>query len=72
MTNTLHQTTLFVSNDFAMPEHRGGDHWTILHGDAMRIVPQFEKNAFDAVITDEAVICGLTPEKACNFKEFAA
>ena len=46
LTNTLHQTTLFTSNDFAMPEHRGGDHWTILHGDAMRIVPQFEKNVF--------------------------
>ena len=24
------------------------------------------------VITNEAVICGLTPEKACNIKEFAA
>ncbi len=27
---------------------------------------------FDAVIGNEAVICGLTPEKACNIKEFAA
>ena len=27
---------------------------------------------FDYVIGNEAVICGLTPEKACNFKEFAA
>ena len=27
---------------------------------------------FDVVLTNEAVICGLTPEKACNFKEFAA
>ncbi len=26
----------------------------------------------DFVIANEAVICGLTPEKACNFKEFAA
>ncbi len=24
------------------------------------------------ILTNEAVICGLTPEKACNFKEFAA
>ena len=24
------------------------------------------------VVENEAVICGLTPEKACNFKEFAA
>ena len=27
---------------------------------------------FDLIIGNEAVICGLTPEKACNFKEFAA
>lgn len=27
---------------------------------------------FDVIISNEAVICGLTPEKACNFKEFAA
>ena len=27
---------------------------------------------FDYIISNEAVICGLTPEKACNFKEFAA
>ena len=27
---------------------------------------------FDFVVMNEAVICGLTPEKACNFKEFAA
>ena len=27
---------------------------------------------FNVIVTNEAVICGLTPEKACNFKEFAA
>lgn len=27
---------------------------------------------WDFAIGNEAVICGLTPEKACNFKEFAA
>lgn len=27
---------------------------------------------FDAVVANEAVICGLTPEKARNIKEFAA
>ena len=27
---------------------------------------------FDVIIGNEAVICGLIPEKACNFKEFAA
>ena len=30
------------------------------------------KMKFDYIIGNEAVICGLTPEKACNFKEFAA
>ena len=33
---------------------------------------QFEGQTFDYIISNEAVICGLTPEKACNFKEFAA
>lgn len=27
---------------------------------------------FTMILANEAVICGLTPEKACNFKEFAA
>ena len=31
-----------------------------------------EKGGFDIVIGNEAVICGLTPEKARNIKEFAA
>ena len=30
------------------------------------------KMRFDVIISNEAVICGLTPEKACNIKEFAA
>ena len=32
----------------------------------------YEPLYVDAVVSNEAVICGLTPEKACNFKEFAA
>ena len=31
-----------------------------------------DKEKFDLILANEAVICGLTPEKACNFKEFAA
>ena len=31
-----------------------------------------DKMRFNAVVGNEAVICGLTPEKACNIKEFAA
>ena len=32
----------------------------------------FAGETFDFMLSNEAVICGLTPEKACNFKEFAA
>ena len=51
MTKT--ENDLFVP-DFIMPEHRGGDGWTILHGDALDIIPHFQPGAFDAVITDPA------------------
>ena len=30
------------------------------------------KDKVDIILTNEAVICGLTPEKARNIKEFAA
>ena len=33
---------------------------------------QHATRSFDFMLANEAVICGLTPEKACNFKEFAA
>ena len=33
-------------------EHSGGDGWTILHGDAMRVLPHFQPDSFDALITD--------------------
>lgn len=33
---------------------------------------QHKDRKFDFIMANEAVICGLTPEKACNFKEFAA
>lgn len=46
----------------------------ITEGNALRlnwedVVP---KEKLDYIMGNEAVICGLTPEKACNFKEFAA
>lgn len=31
-----------------------------------------EDDKVEVILMNEAVICGLTPEKACNFKEFAA
>lgn len=48
LTNT--ENDLF-SSGFVLPEHRGGDGWTILHGDALDIIPHFQPGAFDAVIT---------------------
>ena len=46
----------------------------IIEANALRIdwesvVP---KDKLNYIMGNEAVICGLTPEKACNFKEFAA
>lgn len=46
----------------------------ITEGNALRldwetVVP---KTTLNYIMGNEAVICGLTPEKACNFKEFAA
>lgn len=31
-----------------------------------------DKTGVIYILTNEAVICGLTPEKVCNIKEFAA
>ena len=33
-------------------EHSGGDGWTILHGDTLKIIRRFKPQVFDAVITD--------------------
>lgn len=43
-----------------------------LRGDYLAIVTLGFGLIVENVIANEAVICGLTPEKACNFKEFAA
>ena len=37
---------------FEMPTHTGGDGWTILHGDCLRLMRQMQDGVFDAVITD--------------------
>lgn len=49
-----------LKTDFTMPEHTGGDTWTILHGDALQILPQFKPDVFDAVITDPPYASGGT------------
>ena len=46
----------------------------IVEGNALRIDWEsvVDKTRLNYIMGNEAVICGLTPEKACNFKEFAA
>ena len=51
LTNTP-ETLNILNTDFRMPEHCGGDRWSLLHGDSLQIIRQFEPNSFDAIITD--------------------
>ena len=39
-------------------EHSGGDGWTILHGDTLRILPHFQPGSFSALITDPPYASG--------------
>lgn len=57
MTNTP-ETLNILNPDFRMPEHCGGDRWSILHGDSLQILRQFEPNSFDAIITDPPYASG--------------
>ena len=50
---------------------RGGDPNNMQFGDTLS-EDKFDGYKFDYVISNEAVICGLIPEKARNIKEFAA
>ena len=45
------ETLNILDPDFRMPEHCGGDRWSILHGDSLQILRQFVPNSFDAIIT---------------------
>gem|GEM_PF-5002631 len=57
MTNTP-ETLNILNPDFRMPEHCGGDRWSILHGDSLQILRQLEPNSFDAIITDPPYASG--------------
>ena len=48
------------------------DKFDIAHGDTLVSPQHWDDEPFEAIVSNEAVICGLTPEKARHFKEFAA
>ena len=59
LTKTPETNIIFdPSAKFEMPEHAGGDGWTILHGDCLRLMRQMQDGVFDAVITDPPYASG--------------
>ena len=48
------------------------DKFDIAPGDTLVSPQHWDDEPFEAIVSNEAVICGLTPEKARNIKEFAA
>ena len=50
----------------------GYDKFDIACDDTLTNPLHWDDEPFELIVSNEAVICGLTPEKACNFKEFAA
>lgn len=65
MTNTP-ETLNILTPDFRMPEHCGGDRWSILHGDSLQILRQFVPNSFDAIITDPPYASGGSSQTTKN------
>lgn len=55
-----HMTELnsVVKPEFRLPEHTGGDGWSILHGDTIKVLQAFESGVFDAIITDPPYASG--------------
>ena len=59
MTNTPETNLIFGPQPkFELPEHSGGDGWTILHGDCLRLMREMQDGVFDAVITDPPYASG--------------
>lgn len=50
----------------------GFDKFNIACEDTLISPQHWDDEPFELIVSNEAVICGITPEKACNFKEFAA
>lgn len=60
------ETLNILNPDFRMPEPCGGDRWSILHGDSLQILRQFEPNSFDAIITDPPYASGGSSQTTKN------
>ena len=65
LTNTP-ETLNILTPDFRMPEHCGGDRWSILHGASLQILRQFEPSSFDAIITDPPYASGGSSQTTKN------
>ena len=50
----------------------GFDKFDVACEDTLTNPQHWDEEPFELIVSNEAVICGLTPEKACNIKEFAA
>ena len=48
------------------------DKFSIVREDTLISPQHWDDQPFELIVSNEAVICGLTPEKVCNIKEFAA
>ncbi|MCI5729221.1 MAG: site-specific DNA-methyltransferase [Clostridia bacterium] len=52
------ELTQFMKTNIFPIEHSGGDGWTILHGDTLKVISECKPEVFDAVITDPPYASG--------------
>ncbi len=57
LSETKELTQFMKANIFPI-EHSGGDGWTILHGDTLKVISECKPEVFDAVITDPPYASG--------------
>ena len=65
MENTLQLGNLLKEGTYP-EEYTGGEKWTILHGDTLKLVKAFQPGIFDAVITDPPYASGGTKQNERN------
>lgn len=65
MENTLQLGNLLKEGTYP-EEYTGGEKWTLLHGDTLKLVKAFQPGIFDAVITDPPYASGGTKQNERN------